>query len=425
MQTPRHLLTFVLFSYIVLASPLPPEKQARSFKVPRVRRSGYVLDGPVALKQAYAKFGILPNPIHHDDSDFILLPAGSGRDILSKTPEINENGAVTNSPTENDAQYLSPVTIGGQEFIMNLDTGSSDTWVFNTKLDESVTAGHAVFDPTNSTTFSELEGFYFNITYGDGSFASGTVGVDTVDIGGATAEEQAIGLPEIVSQSIATDLESDGLVGLGFTKLNTMRPEQQKTFFDNIADKLEEPVFTAQLKAGEPGSYEFGRIDKTKYTGELVEVPVNATGGFWEIQSSMYVVGENGAIQTVSCGVNSAIVDTGTTLMLVNEEIAEAYYESVPRAQFSPRAGGYIFPCDTTLPTFFVSVGDTHLVRIPGKLVNFALVGMDRSTGARLCFGGIQSNMGARIQVWGDVFLKAIFTVFDRRGPSLKFAGHA
>lgn len=39
-----------------------------------------------------------------------------------------------------------------------------------------------------------------------------------------------------------------------------------------------------------------------------------------------------------------------------------------------------------------------------------------------VCFGGVQSNQGMPIQVFGDVFLKALFVVFDRRGPSLGLA---
>lgn len=38
----------------------------------------------------------------------------------------NESGEVTASPEENESEYLSPVTIGGQKLNLNFDTGSAD-----------------------------------------------------------------------------------------------------------------------------------------------------------------------------------------------------------------------------------------------------------------------------------------------------------
>lgn len=39
-----------------------------------------------------------------------------------------------------------------------------------------------------------------------------------------------------------------------------------------------------------------------------------------------------------------------------------------------------------------------------------------------VCFGGVQSNQGSKMQVLGDVFLKAFYVVFDLRGPSIAIA---
>ena len=63
---------------------------------------------------------------------------------------------------------------------------SPNRWVFNTQLPSSSQSGHTIYDPTKSTTAAALTGSTFNISYGDGSFAVGSVGTDTVDIGGAT-----------------------------------------------------------------------------------------------------------------------------------------------------------------------------------------------------------------------------------------------
>ncbi|WEW57427.1 tethering complex subunit [Emydomyces testavorans] len=420
------LLGLVLLSLRVDTSPTPRKKATRSFKIEQVRRSDYVPDGPRALEKAYAKFGIIPSGINFDSfDDFTPFSSKLDRDTISKATQPNETGAVTNTPTNNDVEYLSPVTIGGQKFVMNLDTGSSDIWVFNTQLPQSAQKNHSIFDPTKSKTFSKLDDSTFNITYGDSSFARGGVGTDTVDIGGAMVTKQAIGLPSEVSMSFIQDAASDGLVGLGFDKLNTIRPQQQKSFLSNLAAGLDEPILAAQLKKGAPGSYEFGRIDKTKFTGDLVKIPVDSTRGFWEFKSAMFKVGNDTQIRTVTKGVSSAIADTGTTLMLANDEVVKAYYDQVKGAKLSAEAGGFIFPCETTLPNLFVSLADTHLAKIPGDLINFAPVGSNSKSGEKVCFGGLQSNHGSGLQIFGGIFFKAIFVVFDLRGPSLQVAGHA
>ena len=35
-------------------------------------------------------------------------------------------GNVTNAPESDDLEYLAPITVGGQEMVMDFDTGSSD-----------------------------------------------------------------------------------------------------------------------------------------------------------------------------------------------------------------------------------------------------------------------------------------------------------
>lgn len=314
------------------------------------------------------------------------------------------------------------------------------SWVFNTNLAKSAQRGHTIYDPTQSTTFKNLAGT-FNITYGDGSFASGPVGVDQVDIGGATVAAQAIGLPNTVGSSFISESASNGLVGLAFSSLNTIKPNPQKTFFDNIISDLTQPVFTAQLKSGEIGAYEFGNIDTTAFTGKLTTAAVDSSNGFWEVDSSSAVVQG----QTVNIANGRAIIDTGTSLMLVGDEMLVAYWNTVDGAQLSQEAGGVIFPCNTALPDLQVAIGDTYLATVKGDGMNFAQVGTDTQTGTdckfdvflllpsitmmlmllQVCFGGLQSNQGLPFAIYGDVFFKSQFVVFDGSGPSISIAPHA
>lgn len=228
-----------------------------------------------------------------------------------------------------------------------------------------------------------MEGSFFNITYGDASFAFGDVGIDTVDIGGATVIKQAIGLPKEVSSSFIQDEASDGLVGLGFDRLNTITPRPQKSFLSNLAANLDEPVFAAQLKKGAPGTYEFGNIDKTKFVGDLIKIAVDHSRGFWEFKSTMFKIGNDTQIRTLTKKESSAIADTGTTLMLLDDEVVKQYYKQVQDSSLSAEAGGYIFPCDTSLPNLFVSLADTHFARVSGDLMSFAPVGTSPKTGKK------------------------------------------
>lgn len=61
-----------------------------------------------------------------------------------------------------------------------------------------------------------MKGSKFGIRYGDLSSAAGLVGTDTVNIGGVEVPGQAVELATKVSGSFIRDLNSDGLVGLGF-----------------------------------------------------------------------------------------------------------------------------------------------------------------------------------------------------------------
>lgn len=182
-----------------------------------------------------------------------------------------------------------------------------------------------------------------------------------------------------MSASFASDTASNGLVGLAFSKLNTVSPSKQLTFFDNVVNDLTLPVFTAQLKGGTVGAYEFGIIDETAFTGTLTTVPVDSSRGFWEFDSQKVIV--NGQTTVIANG--KAIADTGTSLMLVSDAMLQAYWSQVKNAQVSQDAGGVIFPCNAQLPDLQVAVGPKYMATVPGKFMNFANIGTDTATGQK------------------------------------------
>lgn len=254
----------------------------------------------------------------------------------------------------------------------------------NTNLPPEQTKGHTLFNPSKSKTWKKTEGSTYNITYGDSSYSWGPVGTDTVDIGGAEVEGQTIGLPSQVSSYFTQDIYSNGLVGLGFSSLSSVKPEPQKSFFENVADSLDEPVLTARLRSDGVGEYEFGYIDHSKYQGDLVNVTVDPSGGFWEFESKFFTVGDGPLEKIVSA--QASIADSGTSLMLVANEVAGTYYSQVEGAVFSEASGGYVYPCKSELPNFAVAIGPSYLATVPGSLINFTGVGKNTTSGEECKF---------------------------------------
>jgi hypothetical protein len=79
----------------------------------------------------------------------------------------------------------------------------------------------------------------------------------------------------------------------------------------------------------------------------------------------------------------------------------------VQGAQNDQTVGGYVYPCNAQLPNFGVAIGNTYTAMIPGNMITFAQV--DQGT----CFGGVQSNGGSNLQIYGDVMFRTQYVVFN------------
>ena len=161
------------------------------------------------------------------------------------------------------------------------------------------------------------------------------------------------------------------------------------------------------------GTYNFGYIDDTAYTGELSYTPVDSSNGWWKFNATGYQVGD-GIFMDRSI---SGIADTGTTLMLMPTDVAVAYYETVSNASYSSSQGGYVFPCDTELPDFSFGVGESTII-VPGSYINYSPVDKANSS----CYGGIQGDSSIGFAIFGDIAIKSAFVVFDGENEQLGWA---
>lgn len=410
---PRLLSSLLLLTLILAAAAAPSKPHRRSFKIGRQATGNTrVRNGVADMHKAYQKYGF---PISNAMTQAVAQSKiGASANVVSHST-AKRDGSTDATPEQADSEFLSPVDFGGQKLMMDFDTGSSDIWVFNTQLSAQENQGHTVFDPSESKTFKTMQDGSFDIHYGDKSFATGSVGQESVTIGGANVPNQAIGLPSKVSLQLVKDTRSNGLLGLAFKKLNTVQPQQQDTFFGNVGPSLLHNLFTANLKHSTAGSYEFGNIDQTQFVGKLNFGPVNASSGHWQFTSNTFMVG-NGTPTRIPTAA-PAIADTGTTLLLMDPAIVQAYYDQVPGAKLGDQA--VVFPCTASLPDLHIQLSPNYLGKIPGALINFQAVGDG------LCMGGLQTNGDQHVQILGDVMFKSQFVVFDGSGPRLGFAQHA
>ncbi|KAF1844366.1 aspartic protease PEP1 [Cucurbitaria berberidis CBS 394.84] len=401
-----HLTAALALVGTSLSTPVQLNKR-EAFSVEQVQRGTYLKNGPAQLVKALRKHG---KPVPQS-----LLDAAENRANAANVFSLADvNGTVPAVPNdENDSLYLSPVTIAGNTLHLDFDTGSADLWVFSSLQPAASTKGHDVYQ---ADATKEKKGYTWKIAYGDGSGASGKVYADKVTVGGVTATSQAVEAATSVSASFAQDVDTDGLLGLSFSTLNTVKPQQQKTFFDTVKPQLAQPLFASYLKYHAAGSYDFGFIDKSKYTGPITYINVDTSKGFWGFNATAYSVG------TTTTKANVAgIVDTGTSLLYTDASIVQAYYRQVSGASVDSAQGGYTFPCNAALPDFAITVGGVKQV-VPGKYINYAPL----SSGSTKCFGGIQANTGLGFSIFGDIFLKSKYVIHESGStPRLGFAQQA
>ena len=183
---------------------------------------------------------------------------------------------------------------------------------------------------------------------------------------------------------------------------------------DNVGPALSNDLFTATLKRGAPGYYDFGYINASRYTDSIVYTPIDNSFGFWN-----FTAGDTYAGETNTGTLGSAIADTGTTLVLIDDSLVRAYYNQVDGSGYSISYGGYLFPCTSTLPDWSLTIEGERRT-IPGEYINYAPV-----EGTPYCYGGIQSNQGLPFSIIGDIFLKSQFVVFSRVSLQIGFAPQA
>jgi len=386
--------------------------KSKGITLPAIRNTKHTIgsrSGAAAYARAVRRYDITTNTF-----------VGNRGQVFLKSAATDDEGGyeVPAESVQNDLEYVVIVNVGtpAVQLSLDFDTGSSDLWVWSSELRAS-SSGHNIYNPNNSSTANVVPNATWSISYGDGSSASGNVYTDVVTVGDVSIPNQAVELAEQLSSSFLQSGGSDGLLGLAWPALNTVKPTQQATPVQNMITQnlISLPVFTASLDKGDGnGFYTFGVIDAAKagvLESDIQYTDVDNSHGFWMFASTQATV--NG--QTIDLSGNTAIADTGTTLALVSDSVVSAIYDAIPGSKMDSLQGGFVYPEGATVPDVAFAVGDNM----------FTINAADLAYGPAkngMVFGGIQSRGNKPFDILGDVFLKSVYVVFDQGNTRIGMA---
>ncbi|KAK0639142.1 aspartic peptidase domain-containing protein [Cercophora newfieldiana] len=372
------------------------------YVVKTVRNPNYKVDGRAEYAKALSKWGV-------------KLPNGLAQHVSSK-PQV---GTVSAETQGGDREYLTPIGIGTppQTILLDLDTGSADFWVYSSETNPDILGNRSRWDPKSSTTAQPIPNSSWSIQYGDGSTARGHAWKDTISVGGINIPNAVVESALSVSDSMATDAEMGGIFGLAIGLGSEVYPVQP-TVLKKLSPLLKHKVFAADLQYHADGTYQFGAVDGNKFKGNLHWTPLIDDAQYWQFNFSVFNIQGSDIWYWYNW---SGIADTGSTLLMLDDDVVAFYYDGVEGAAYNKSYGLWTYPCDTKLPDFHLGLGDGHgnwTARIPGRYLNYTVY----ETEGWECMGGLQGNAGASFSIFGDVFLKAFYAVFDIGGKRVGFA---
>ena len=322
-----------------------------------------------------------------------------------------------------------------QSFQQQLDTGSSNLWVPDATIskcaDESQ-CPYGAFDSSSSSTYQTVLVDEFNITYGDGTGATGDFFTDAVTIGESTipAGVMSIGIATSLLDGDVLVNDGQGLVGIGYPSniaeadLLSSETSTPVTIVGAMvqAGDIDRESYSLYLNDPFAGAGEiiFGGVDPTKYTGDLVAFQtVPSTDGIYrELKiplTGISVNNEDTAIPFTRDGVAlPALVDSGTTLALLPESLFEEF-----RAGFGISDDGYVactYASEDVSVMYTFGGGDEDGISISVPIANLVAPwqGDQFSDGRQACYFGIGSSPedGASVLL-GDTFMRDTYVFFD------------
>lgn len=272
--------------------------------------------------------------------------------------------------------------------------------------------GYGVFNPLTSTSFKDTDQA-FEIRYADLTGSTGHYGIDSFAFsssGSGAVTDLQFG---VVSQS-STHI---GVFGIGF---NSLEADVQKNNiqYDNYPALLakqgviSKEAYSLYLNdVGQQGTVLFGGIDRAKYSGSLVKLPL--AGDPARLSVVLNDVTTNGHTSSVGKPVT---LDSGSTFSYLPEDSLNLLGSSIGATQYYDRSVGtyYTLPCSTSGSVSFNFDGVSIDVPYSDLLA-------DLGDGNGTCLLEILTQPDKHILL-GDNFLRHAYSFYDLSDRSISLA---
>ncbi|KII87031.1 hypothetical protein PLICRDRAFT_663523 [Plicaturopsis crispa FD-325 SS-3] len=317
---------------------------------------------------------------------------------------------------------MTDVNVGGQNFSLQLDTGSSDLWLHSPT-------------PVNTTNTTDT---LITLTYGLGS-AAGKVDYASLAIGDYTIPEQAF-----VNANRVEHQDLSGIFPLGLDSLSVIYSTLSELSDEDAVFTPAQPPLSSLFTQGT-------QEENTNFIGlalERSEDQENVSGGILSIgeydprfplianatpialaSASRWTIPLEGlaingkpaplasSVRHAKPGTSIALIDSGTTLAYIPEATVDAIYGAIPGSKHLTHDGNnvWLVPCLASANVTLQFGGDTFAVDPLDLTIVTTSIQANGST-YTVCVNAFQAQAagipGEVDMILGDTFMRNVYSVY-------------
>ena len=311
--------------------------------------------------------------------------------------------------------YVATIGIGNpiQSLPVIFDTGSGNLWVTSSRCNSSSCKIKKSFDSNLSSSYEKI-GTGLEVEFGTG-IVKGEINSDKFNLGDIEIPNQNFG--EIIKQEgdVFNSNEFSGILGLAYPSLSA---DEKTCILDNIMkyDLLKKNImsFYYTLNDEDDGEITFGYINENKYLGDIKFYNV-IDKYYWTIKLDDILLNDK---SINLCNKNNqkyckAVIDTGTTLFTGPSQDLKILLQKIG---VDINCNGY----EKAPKITFVLNGDKYSIDGNEYILKEEIDGKHECSTLMMPMD-IEEPHGP-IWIFGVVFMRKYYTVFDRDNDRVGFA---